>query len=84
MANCYVRGGEFSGYLFTGKLDRSMWGGIGAGNPATVIDWSTAGEQGKVVFVLVDFPFVEEGIILLIVLVGGASVGFVGLRAAAI
>jgi len=49
-----------------------------------LIDWSTAGEQGKLVFVLTSLLLKKISFLLFFFLGGGAFVGFMGLRAAAI
>jgi len=67
-----------------GKLDRSMyakWNGIRAGNPA---NWLVNSRRTRETGFCAVFPFVEEDIILPFFLGGGAFVGFMGLRAAAI
>ena len=50
--NFYVRVGEFRGYLFTGMRDRSMRSGTELAREIQLTDWSTAGEEGKLVFVV--------------------------------
>jgi len=56
MPNCCVCAGEFCSYLFTGMHDRSMQSGTELTWEIQLNDWSTAEEQGKLVFVVSTKP----------------------------
>ena len=62
--NFYVRVGEFRGYLFTGMRDRSMRSGTELAREIQLTDWSTAGEEGKLVFVVSTTPSLAQFISL--------------------
>ena len=62
--NFYVRAGEFRRYLFTGNGDRSTRSGTELAREIQLTDWSTAGEQGKLVFVVSTTPSLAQFISL--------------------
>ena len=62
--NCYVCAGEFRGDLFTGMHARGMRIRTELARKIQLTDWSTAGEQGKLVFVVSTKPSLAQFISL--------------------
>ena len=63
--NFYVRAGEFFADIYLrGMRDRSMRSGTELAREIQLTDWSTAGEEGKLVFVVSTTPSLAQFISL--------------------
>ena len=62
--NCYVVWANFADIYLRGMRDRSMRSGTELAREIQLTDWSTAGEQGKLVFVVSTTPSLSQFISL--------------------
>ena len=62
--NCYFCAGEFRGYLLQGMRDKVMRSGTELAREIQLTDWSTAGEQGKLVLLISTKPSLAQYISL--------------------
>ena len=58
--NCYVRVANFANIYLRGMRDRSMRSETELARDIQLTDWSTAGEQGKLVFVVWTTPSLSQ------------------------